>query len=191
MYLLFDIGGTKMRLATSKDGRQLAKTLIVSTPKKFSEGIKLFTNTSLRLTEGKKIKAIAGGIAGVFDQERAKLVASPNLADWVKKPLKKQLETKLKAPVFLENDAALAGLGEAIAGAGKGKKIVAYLTISTGIGGAKIVNGEIDKKAIGFEPGHQIVNASAKFADLEAQISGGALAKRCKKHPAKISDKKI
>jgi glucokinase len=51
------------------------------------------------------------------------------------------------------------GLGEAVFGAGKGREIVVYMTISTGVGGARIVGGKIDASAMGFEPGHQIIDA--------------------------------
>lgn len=191
MYLLFDIGGTKMRLAISKDGKTIKKLAVVSTPKNFSSGLKLFKKTALKLSQGKKIKAVAGGIAGVFNFNKTKLFSSSNLRGWLKKPLKKSLEKIFKAPIFLENDAALAGLGEAIKGAGRGKKIVAYLTISTGIGGARIVNGKIDQRAVGFEPGHQIIKAGSKFFDLETQASGSGLKKRYHQSSKKISNPKI
>src|SRR3989339_806271 len=49
-----------------------------------------------------------------------------------------ELEGGFGAPAVIENDAAVVGLGEARYGAGKSYEIVAYLTISTGVGGAKI-----------------------------------------------------
>jgi len=89
-------------------------------------------------------------------------------------------------------------LGEATFGAGKGKGIVVYMTISTGIGGARIVDNNLDENAMGFEPGHQIINFQSKFhlkygapGDLESYASGSALQKRYKKMPSKITDKKI
>ena len=95
------------------------------------------------------------------------------------------------APVFLENDAALAGLGEAVFGAGKGKKIVAYLTISTGVGGCRIVDGKIDENSQGFEPGHQIIFSDKNIITLENLVSGTAIEKKYGKKPYEIFDVKI
>lgn len=162
MYLLFDIGGTNIRLAISKDGKTFGNPKIFSTPKSFNDGMRFIKKEALEISGGKKIKAVAGGIAGHLDKNKTKLAGSPNLPAWVGKPLKRALEDSFGAPVVLENDASVVGLGEAVFGAGKGKSIVAYITVSTGIGGARIVDGRIDKSSSGFEPWHQIINFDDK-----------------------------
>ena len=47
------------------------------------------------------------------------------------------------APVFLENDANVAALGEAVYGAGKGYELALYVTIGSGIGGGLVIKNEI------------------------------------------------
>lgn len=193
MYLLFDIGGTKTRLALATSKKKIDKVKIFATPENFEAGINLITDKSLSLTNGKKIKAIYGGLPGPLDRKKTKLVNAPNLPKWVNKLFKDKLSQKLKAPINLENDAVLAGLGEANYGAGQGYKIVAYLTISTGVGGARIVKGKVDDNNFGFEPGHQIINFSAPKGSqtLENNISGSYLANKYKKPAYKIKDYKI
>ena len=194
MYLLFDIGGTKMRVALSVDLKKIGKLEIIPTPKNFSEGIAVLKKTALKIEPNVKIKKICGGIAGLLDKNKEKLINAPNLREWVNKPLKKELEKVFKVPVYLENDADLAGLGEAVFGAGKNKDIVVYMTISTGVGGTRIVNGKIDKNAMGFEPGHQIIpccNENGKIMSLENCVSGVAFKKRYKKEPYEILDSAI
>ena len=193
MYLLFDIGGTKIRLALALNKKKFNKIEIMTTPKNFEAGIDLLYDKALFLSQGKKIKAVYGGLPGPLDKTKSKLVNAPNLPDWINKPFKNKLSQKLKTPVYLENDAALAGLGEANYGAGQGYKLVAYLTISTGVGGARIINGKIDKNNFGFEPGHQIINFSAPKGSqtLEANISGAYLAKKYKKPAYQIKDQQI
>lgn len=157
MYLVFDIGGTKTRIGVSLDGQSISQTKIVLTPQDFDTGIQTIKQAADELLNGQKIEAIAGGIAGPINQEKSMLIKSPHIANWIGKPLKNRLENIFNAPTILENDAILAGLGEACFGEGKDYKIVAYLTISTGVGGAKIVEGKVDSNAQGFEPGHQII----------------------------------
>ncbi len=198
MYILFDIGGTHTRLAVSSDGKTVEHTKILDTPQLFEEGIELIRQSVHALTQGRKVAAIAGGIAGPLNQDKSKLVNAPNLQDWIQKPLKEELQKRLEAPVYLENDAALVGLGEAVYGAGKDMGIVVYITVSTGVGGARIVDGKIDRNAMGFEPGHQIIEINGPLCPtcgipghLEGYVSGRAIMRKYGKNPEDITDDNI
>src|SRR4030042_4585919 len=184
MILLFDVGGTKMRVAVSEDEVGFGDIKIYDTPENFEDAVELFTNF-----KGGTFKVIAGGVPGVLSKDKSVLVCSPNLQKWVGKPIKNKLAELFESEVILENDAALAGLGEACFGAGRDKRIVAYLTISTGIGGTRIVDKKIDVSSWGFEPGRQIIATdvtvwpeSVAFnpenlppGSIESYISGAAL----------------
>lgn len=202
MYILFDIGGTKMRIVAADQEKFLAEPVIVSTPKNFEEGMetmkRIIDNIANNfIAEERHITAIVGGIAGPINDEHTMLVRSPNLSDWVGKDIKERLHDTYKVPVILENDSALVGLGEAHFGAGKGNAIMAYLTVSTGVGGVRIVNGKIDRSSVGFEPGHQIIDPDNSLCpdcegnDLEAYVSGTAVEKRFGMKPYEIRDEAI
>ena len=180
-----------MRLAVSENGNKLDRVVILPTLRKFNGAIALIKKAVKELANGNKIKAVSGGIAGPLDKNKTMILNAPNLRGWSKKPLAKELQKIFKAPVFLENDAALAGLGEAVFGAGKGKKIVAYLTISTGVGGCRIVDGKIDENSQGFEPGHQIIFSDKNVITLENRVSGTAIEKKYGKKPYEIFDAKV
>lgn len=194
MYILFDIGGTKMRVVSADKKKFLAEPVIINTPQNFDEGIDSLKRIITNLSKGEKIDAIVGGIAGPLNVEKTTLVRSPNLNSWVGYDIKKILSETFNVPVSIENDTAMVGLGEANFGAGKGKSIVVYITISTGVGGVRIVNGNIDENTFGFEPGHQIIDPdnslcpSCEGNDLEAYISGTAIEKRFGKKPHEIHD---
>lgn len=198
MYLVFDIGGTHMRVAYAKDGTTFGKPLVGPTPASFAAGMKQLTELGRRAANGGVIRGIAGGIAGPLDKKKTALVNSPNLAGWVGKPFKKTLKRTFGASVFLENDTAFVGLGEAVAGAGKGMRIVAYVTVSTGVNGVKIVDGRIDENAFGFEIGHQVVASGDERCPscnapghLESYISGAAMRKRYGTPPREITDEAV
>lgn len=190
MYLLFDIGGTKMRLALSKDGETFGEPKVVPTPKDFDEAMKVFKEVSNELLGGEKADMAGGGIKGPFNKEKTMVVNSPSLPDWDNKPLKEELEKAVGAPVFIENDTAFVGLGEMQSGAGRGAEIGVYMTVSTGVGGAKYENGVIDENRFGFEPGHQIIDFKNNKS-LEDLVSGTALEKRTGKKPYEVTDPKI
>ncbi|MFV1917727.1 MAG: ROK family protein, partial [Patescibacteria group bacterium] len=204
MYLLFDIGGTKTRLAVSPDGKAFSDPKIIDTPSDFEEGMELLRKTCKELCKDKKLQAIAGGIRGTLDRKKEKLIQEHKLTQWVGKPIKSRLSVELGAPVYLETDTAMVGLGEAVSGAGRGFDIVAYITVSTGVGGARIVEKKIDENVFGFSPGHQIIDADgticpeckaleddASLGHLEAHISGTAVEKRFGKKPYEITDEKF
>ena len=186
MYILFDIGATKMRVAASFSGKSFDKRYIkiAATPKQFKDGVALLRSLVRELSEHalrtalRKVTGVAGGIAGSLDTKREVIFRAPNMPYWSKKPLKKELQKALGTKnVFLENDTALVGLGEALYGAGKGKLIVAYITVSTGVNGVRIVNGKIDRSAMGFEIGHQILGDDTAHT-LEYFVGAAALQKR-------------
>jgi len=190
MYLLFDIGGTKLRLANSVDGKNISEPYIVDTPKEFDQAITFFKGVYKKEVELNQIDAVIGGVPGVLDPKSQMLLKVPHLPVWEGKALATKLTEIFHAPCYLENDAVLAALGEANFGAGKDYKIVAYLTISTGIGGARIVNKKIDEKTLGFEPGNQILDFE-KLLTFEDLVSGTGLEKRFGKKTEEIVDEKI
>lgn len=157
MRVLFDIGGTNTRVGISRTGRNLDDLMIYKTPWKYEKGMDKLVAGGLALARGKKIKSVIGGVAGILSLDGKSIFVSPNLPRWSKRPVRADLERAFGCGAAVANDAALAGLGEAHYGAGKGYGIMAYLTVSTGIGGCRVTGGELDKSHLGFEPGHQIV----------------------------------
>ena len=199
MHLLFDIGGTNMRFAVSSDGKGFNEPIIVPTPKDFNEGLRTITRIAGELVGKEAITAAAGGISGLLNPEKSILVHASYLTGWRNKPLKMELEKVLGVSVHIENDAAIVGLGEAVYGAGKGHGIVVYITVSTGIGGARIVDGKIDRGAYGFEPGHQIIQLDSTIAcpgcggvgHLEGFTSGTAVERKYGKKPHEVTDEAV
>lgn len=196
MYVLFDIGGTKTRVAISTDLKTLANHTSFKTPSSFAEGMKKLTSTINTMCEGTPPTAIAGGIRGVLEDDKSGIHNDSILNKWMGKSVVAELKKTFKVPIHLENDAALAGLGEAVYGAGKGLEIIAYHTVSTGVGGVKIENGQIDHASTGFEPGHQILDIDRTVLGddieptLENLVSGAAIELRfgCKPYEIDQSD---
>lgn len=193
MYLLLDIGGTNTRIGLSFDRENLSRVKIFPTPKKYEGALEIISGylESVKPTSDKRV--VCAGLPGVFDRNKTKLLTAPNLSGWVGKPIRDDLSKIITTDeVFLENDADLAGLGEAVFGAGRGYKIVAFITIGTGVGGVRIVDGQIDKSVWGFEPGHQIFEISENrglfYKEWEEMISGKAIERQYAKAPEKIDD---
>jgi len=158
MNIVFDIGGTKMRFA-EVNGNEISEPIVVETPNSYIEAMAVITDIIFRISKGKKVECLAGGIAGVLSKDNKKLLISPNLKDWVNRPLQEDLSRLSGARVFIKNDTDMVALGEAVRGAGKNYRIVAYLTFSTGIGGSLIVDKNLMSYNFGTEPGFQIIDS--------------------------------
>ena len=188
MFLLFDIGGTKSRFAISQDGTSFDEPLMIDTPSDYNQAILEFNDCVKKVTQGKKVEKAVGGFPGTIIDK--KVFHSPNLIDFKNKLIGYELERICKVEPIIYNDADLATLGEAVFGAGKGFNIVAYITISTGIGGGLVIDKKIQKTKYGFEPGHQIINYKTREV-LHDLISGTALSKKYNKPAKEIKEPEI
>lgn len=185
--VLFDIGGSKTRIAISGSGEGLDRVVDLDTQQDWQDSMNQIDATVISLVGNEVITTAVGGIAGVWDMGKSKLISSPNLTGWVDKPMRSWLTERWKAHVILENDAVLGGVGEAVNGAGKDQRVVGFLTIGTGVGGARIVDGRLDVNAYGFEPGHQLVMGQT----LESWAGGKALTVKYGVPPAQIVNPQV
>lgn len=158
MNIVFDIGGTKIRFAEVK-GNEISDPIVISTPDSYIDAMAEISEIIFKISKGQKIDCIAGGIAGVLSKDGKKLLLSPNLQSWVNKPILEDLSRLSGAKVFIKNDTDMVALGEAIRGAGKNGRVVAYLTFSTGIGGSLIIDKNLMSYNFGTEPGFQIIDS--------------------------------
>ena len=96
------------------------------------------------------------GFGGPIDFPSQAVTLSTHVAGWAFYPLAQKIAELTGAPVIMDNDANVGGLGEATYGAGKGLPHIFYLTLSTGIGGGIVLNGSVYRGADSFagEIGH-------------------------------------
>ncbi len=97
-----------------------------------------------------EVLGIGVSCPGPLDLKTGVILSPPNLPGWHGFNLVKTLKEVTGLKTYLENDANLAGLAEAVIGAGKDVDYVQYLTISTGLGGGFVINKEIYQGARGF-----------------------------------------
>lgn len=193
MYILFDIGGTKTRISATDTTDSIGEAVSFHTPLGFEDAMTLIETEAKKLAGTHEVTHIVGGIRGPLSADHATITQNDILTDWVNKPIRARLEAIFPGShATLYNDTAVAALGEAHFGAGRGFGIVAYHTVSTGVGGARVVHGALDTSSVGFEPGHQIIDADVTIREgsgadtLEELISGTAIEKRFGKKPYEI-----
>lgn len=157
-YLGIDLGGTNVRVAKiSEDGKILAQ---VKGPSYGQEGpAKVMANIKEMVRDIPGWKDCAGigvGVPGPVDTKAGTMVLSTNLPGFAGYPFADEMSKEFGMPAFLDNDANVAALAEALVGAGKGMQYVFYTTISTGIGGCLVVDGKTVSGKHGF--GGEVAN---------------------------------
>ena len=186
MFIVADIGSTKTRIARSHDLETFDEPIIYNTPHTYEEGIRTLIAHAQELASADSIERVMIGLPGVLNVDKRSLFNAPYLGGWNKYPIADDLEHALNTQVTLENDTALVGLGEATVGAGTGAAIMVYVTVSTGIGGVRIVNGLIDPSVYGFEMGHQYLFIDDQPKDLCDLISGSAVVEKYHVQPKEL-----
>ncbi len=131
-----------------------------------------------------KLQGIAIGVPGGVDPHTGKVIDANNLPGWREVDMGRALEDAFGVPVFLDNDANMAAIGEHWRGVAQGVDNFVFIALGTGIGSGVFVNGRICRGRSGFAGELFRMNLdwtrwNDEFPDtgyLEAHISGVALA---------------
>ena len=158
-----DLGGTHLRVALVDDTGRILKQHKQDTPKGDSaeDIIDALVQVSERWDCNElPVVAVSIMVPGAVDCAKAVVVQAPNLPSLVKFPLKAELEQRLGWPVYLENDANAAAVGEMWMGAARGCRDVVSVTLGTGVGGGVILDGKLwrGSHGSGGEIGHTTVD---------------------------------
>ncbi len=166
MFLGIEIGGTKLQLGLGRgDGHIRALWRGAVNPAEGSEGIrKQIVSAVPELlakanTDRGLLRGVGIGFGGPTDDRSNTVIKSHQIDGWDGFPLADWVSDLVGVPAVLCNDADVAGLAEALFGAGRGLSPIFYITVGTGIGGGLIIDGQI-YRGVGrgaAEIGHYVV----------------------------------
>jgi glucokinase len=190
LYLGIDIGGTKIETALmDRSGAVLSRDRVPTDPARGGHAV---LHSAIQLAQSlienapERPVAVGIGAGGQIDSESGKvLYATDILPGWAGINLKSNVSESLNLPVFVDNDVNALAVGESMFGVAKEKKVVVFLALGTGVGGAVLIDGSIFRGAhsCGAELGHMIMDISESArTDLggakgtfEAYVSGAGL----------------
>ena len=206
MYLIgIDVGGMSIKggLVDSESGKILYQTAITTAEKydtsnSFSEDI---AKVVAMVIEGSKVSfdnvvGIGIGQPGTIDSERGVVRYSNNIAI-ENVPVVDDLHKKgYNCPIYINNDANCAALGEYVFGAGRGYKDICFVTLGTGVGSGIIINGKLfeGRSSAGAEAGHMVIVTNGERCTCgrkgcwEAYASATALIRQTKAVMEKAPD---
>lgn len=189
--LAIDIGGTKFAagLVTTRgellDRARVEVETDVGPQSHFASLVTIVTEQLERARLHHRLDVLAIGIGSAGPIERNCETVSPiNIPAWRRFELRQHLADFTGLPVYGDLDAKALALAEGWLGAARGVKSFATMTVSTGVGGGFIIDGELLDGASGnaghvghiiVEPGGRRCGCGARGC-LEAEASGLAIA---------------
>lgn len=163
LYVGIDIGGTNTKYALiSINGTIISKNSIKTNSnlsfESYSEELFGLIKADLSLVEDRYQLISIGVGAPNANPTNGKIENPPNLS-WDVEDLVGAFQKQIKVPVFLENDANIAAIGEKVFGLGRELSDFIVITLGTGVGVGTYINGELFSgvSGIGSEAGHMIV----------------------------------
>jgi glucokinase len=183
MFLGIEIGGTKLQMAIGAgDGTPFVEFMRADVrPEDEAGGILRQIETIGRgLIERHRPAAIGIGFGGPVDAEEGRTITSHHVEGWTDFALVAWCRETFGLPTAISNDADAAGLAEALFGAGRGHRVVFYITVGSGIGGALVIDGRIygGGQGVASEIGHLRpgLDADDSHATVESYSSGFGIA---------------
>ncbi|WAP50938.1 ROK family glucokinase [Arthrobacter sp. ATA002] len=183
-----DIGGTKVAAGlVDGDGRVIAEARRSTPGQDPREVESVIVDLVSELSANHHVWSVGIGAAGWMDLAGSTVLFSPHLA-WRNEPLRENLERLLRRRVYLVNDADGAAWAEWRFGSGLGQSRMVCVTLGTGIGGAMIMDGRLERGRFGVagEFGHQIIMPSGQRCECgnrgcwEQYASGNALGREAR-----------
>ncbi len=140
------------------------------------------------IQQGLRPLGIGIGVPGLVDIHQGKLILAPNL-HWTNVPLRLMWSQRFDMPIFIENEANAAALGEYCFGAARGVDSFIYLSAGIGLGGGIIINGKLFRGSSGYagEVGHMTVDPDGELCSCgrrgcwETQVGPRAVLHRVSK----------
>lgn len=159
-----DIGGTQIKMGLVTDEGELLSEIVENT--KVNEGyeavLEQMKNMILILAEKhlagfEDISGVGIGVPGTTSPEG--IVYFANNLGWENKALEHDFSQLCQLPVFIENDASMAAMGELMVGSLKGVENGILITLGTGLGTGIVLNGKVfsGSHGIGRQAGHMKV----------------------------------
>lgn len=173
MFLGIEIGGTKLQLGVGPgDGTIVEFERIEVNRSQGHRGIlEGIEKSGSRLLRAHKVAGVGIGFGGPVVETTGRVVKSHQVEGWEDYPLVDWCQRTLGVPTRLGNDCDSAALAEARFGAGRGKRVVFYVTVGTGIGGGLAVDGQLQgvgRPAIA-EIGHLRPGLNAEHAHVTVE----------------------
>jgi len=157
VYIGLDVGGTKFMVAAANQDGEIIRTTRASTPGKREDDIELLHQMIAEVAGESEIRGMGAAVGGPLDWETG-IVSPLHQPTWIDVPLKQIMESRWNCPFYVDVDTNVAALGEYYYSKERISRLL-YITLSTGMGGGFLIDGQIYRGKQGAHPeiGHQSI----------------------------------
>lgn len=185
MIIAIDTGGTKTLISLFDNTGQIVKSHKFPTPDDKQQYIDTVREHLISNFKDLPIEAISVAVPGIVKDG---VVASFANLSWTDFDAAKEFAGLFaNVPIMVENDANLAGVGEAHVLDPIPQSLL-YITISTGIGIGIVENGDIAPATSRAEGGHIITDYEGQLRDWETFAAGSSIYRIYGKYARDIED---
>jgi len=192
LVLALDFGGTKLAAAVVDLGTEKIVSPVIRQPTPVADGadgtlkamIDCGKQALAALGQPQTVKAVGISFGGPVSKDRKSVLLSNHVANWNGAPLVDEISAAFQLQAAMDNDGNVAALGEWWFGGYRALDNLAYIQISTGVGGGFIFNRQLYRgSGLAGEPGHYIVDVNGPQCScgrqgcLESVCSGWAIAR--------------
>jgi glucokinase len=203
LVLALDFGGTKLAAAVVDLGQEKIVSPVIRQPTPVAQGasgtlkamIECGRQALAALDPPAPVKAVGISFGGPVSKDRKSVLLSNHVANWNGAPLVNEISQAFQLPAVMDNDGNVAALGEWWFGGYRNLDNLAYIQISTGVGGGFIFGRELYRgSGLAGEAGHYIVDVNGPQCScgrqgcLESVCSGWAIARDGKAALSKAAD---
>lgn len=191
MLITVDTGGTKTLVTTFSRQGKPGNEFRFETPKNEDDYIGTLSEVlhEQYLSKGRTVDGVVIAVPGMVKNNKAYHCANLGWHNFdIAKRLKPLFEDTI--PIWLENDANLAGLSETLR-LEKPPRNSLYVTISTGIGTGIVADGKIDRNMAMSEGGHMLIEYDGRLREWESFASGRAIRETYGKYARDITNRAI
>ncbi len=172
MLAAIDIGGTKIRLVVATSPENILAESVFPTPPDQASALATMASELLKLAGQSAIRAIGIASPGPLDRSKG-IILTPHNIPWHNVHINDYFTSEFGCPVVLEHDATAGGVAEARLGAGKGSRVVLYVSIATGIGTSIIVDGQPLPTKYNSEGGLEVIEQGGGTAKHFEELGSG------------------
>jgi glucokinase len=188
-FIGIEIGGTKLQVALGDARGAIHRRFRFTVDRAHgAAGIRERIAATLGEARAREAAALGVGFGGPVDWRAGRIRCSHHVAGWADFDLGNWLRELTGRPVAVDNDANVAALGEARAGAGRGHDPVLYVTLGSGVGGGLVCGGAIFHGAPPGEVEIGHVRLDRSGATVESRCSGWAVDRRIRERIAAEPD---
>ena len=205
VYIGIDVGGTGIQVGVVDEGGHILHrgAIVTRTDIPYQDQIKAMADCVLdTLAQNgvslSEVKSIGVGIPGITIPKTGVVPFCTNLG-WHDVPFTDEFRKHIDKPIFVDNDATVAGLAEYVAGVSAGTDSSVFITLGTGVGGGIVLGGKVWSgfHGVGSELGHMILELDGEpctcgnFGCLERYCSATAIIRMARELVERHPDSQI